>query len=95
MAEVERRLKSSEFNSLRDLTDDMNRAVDDAAGNILKFLDIIQYSSPNDVAENIMVKYSTELDIKQLALQKEEIVSCFLFYYIVMILIDDTVSAVM
>ncbi|KAJ8737899.1 hypothetical protein PYW08_000494 [Mythimna loreyi] len=71
--EVERRLKSSEYSSPRDLTDDLNKAVDDAAGNILKFLDIIQYSCPNNSGENTMVKYSTELDTKQLALQKEEI----------------------
>ncbi|PZC81246.1 otoferlin [Helicoverpa armigera] len=73
LTEVERRLKNSEYNSLRDLTDDINRSVDDAAGNILKFLDIIQYSSPTSSVESTMAKYSTELDNKQLALQKEEI----------------------
>ncbi|XP_026747253.1 otoferlin-like isoform X2 [Trichoplusia ni] len=71
--EVERRLKNSDFDSLRDLADDLNRAADDAAGNILKFLDIIQYSSPSSSSENTMLKYSTELDSKQLSLQKEEI----------------------
>uniref|UniRef100_A0A2A4JU35 C2 domain-containing protein n=1 Tax=Heliothis virescens TaxID=7102 RepID=A0A2A4JU35_HELVI len=78
LTEVERRLKNSEYNSLRDLTDDINRSVDDAAGNILKFLDIIQYSSPSSSVESTMAKYSTELDNKQLALQKEEIESLWL-----------------
>ncbi|CAH0577888.1 unnamed protein product [Chrysodeixis includens] len=71
--EVERRLKNSDFDSLRDLADDLNRAADDAAGNILKFLDIIQYSSPSCSTDNTMLKFSTELDAKQLSLQKEEI----------------------
>ncbi|XP_035437997.2 otoferlin isoform X3 [Spodoptera frugiperda] len=71
--EVERRLKNSEFDSLRELTEDLSKAVDDAAGNILKFLDIIQYSGPSSSSDNTMMKYSTELDNKQLALQKEEI----------------------
>lgn len=79
LTEVERRLKNSDFDSLRELADDLNRAADDAAGNILKFLDIIQYSSPSSSTENTMLKYSTELDSKQLSLQKEEIVSFFTF----------------
>ncbi|CAH1647468.1 unnamed protein product [Spodoptera littoralis] len=73
LTEVERRLKNSEFDSLRELTEDLSKAVDDAAGNILKFLDIIQYSGPGSSTDNTMMKYSTELDNKQLALQKEEI----------------------
>lgn len=60
---------------MRELTEDLSKAVDDAAGNILKFLDIIQYSGPSSSSDNTMMKYSTELDNKQLALQKEEIVS--------------------
>ncbi|CAH0703240.1 unnamed protein product [Spodoptera exigua] len=73
LTEVERRLKNSEFNSLRELTEDLSKAVDDTAGNILKFLDIIQYSTPGGSSDNTMMKYSTELDNKQVALQKEEI----------------------
>lgn len=59
--------------------DCLNRAADDAAGNILKFLDIMQYSSNSGSIENTIMKYSTELDQKQLALQKEEVVSKYLY----------------
>lgn len=62
------------YNSPSELVDELNKAIDDAVGNIMKYLDIIQYSSYTS-DEDALHQYSTELDQKQLALQKEEIVS--------------------
>lgn len=62
------------YSSPSELVDELNKAIDDAVGNILKYLDIIQYSSYTS-DEDALHQYTTELDQKQLALQKEEIVS--------------------
>ncbi|CAH2217627.1 jg3539, partial [Pararge aegeria aegeria] len=54
--------------------EELNKALDDASGNIIKFLDIVQYFNPDGCgSEDNLLNYSTELDLKQLALQKEEI----------------------
>ncbi|XP_049885411.1 otoferlin-like [Pectinophora gossypiella] len=73
LTEVEKRLNHFEYTSPNELMDDLNKAVDDAAGNILKYLDIVQYSSNSSTCEEARQQYTTELDQKQLALQKEEI----------------------
>ncbi|XP_052751429.1 otoferlin-like [Galleria mellonella] len=73
LVDIERRLKNLEYATPNELIDELNRAVDDAAANILKFLDIIQYSNVNSSSENMLRQYSTELDQRQLTLQKEEI----------------------
>ncbi|KAM3968476.1 otoferlin [Aphomia sociella] len=71
--DIEHRLKSFEYNTPNDLLDELNRAIDDAAANIMKFLDIVQHSCSSSSSDNMMREYSTELDQKQLALQKEGI----------------------
>ncbi|CAB3226218.1 unnamed protein product [Arctia plantaginis] len=72
LIEIERRFKNAEYNNPKEVIEDLNRAADDTAGNILKFLDILQYSSNMDNSGKDVNRYSTELDHKQLALQKEE-----------------------
>ncbi|XP_028159524.1 otoferlin-like isoform X1 [Ostrinia furnacalis] len=72
ISDVERRLKNYEYSTPNDLVDELNKALDDAAANIIKFLDIVQYSGPASSTDDVMRQYSTELDQKQLALQKEE-----------------------
>lgn len=62
------------YNSPSELIDELNKAIDDAVGNILKYLDIVQYSSYTS-GDDVLHPFTTELDQKQLALQKEEIVS--------------------
>lgn len=77
---MDRRLKTYEYATPSELMDELNKTLDDAAGNILKYLDIIQYSSREETEPH----HITELDQKQLALQKEEIVwsiqHCYEFY---------------
>ncbi|KAL0851779.1 hypothetical protein ABMA28_000089 [Loxostege sticticalis] len=72
ISDVERRLKNLEYSTPNDLVDELNKALDDAAANIIKFLDIVQYSGPASSSDDVMKQYNTDLDQKQLALQKEE-----------------------
>ncbi|XP_039764013.1 fer-1-like protein 6, partial [Pararge aegeria] len=73
-SEVRRRLKNLEYSNPNELMEELNKALDDASGNIIKFLDIVQYFNPDGCgSEDNLLNYSTELDLKQLALQKEEI----------------------
>lgn len=78
LEDVESRLKNFDYTSPNVLADELNKAIDDAAGNILKFLDIVQYSHGN--GEETTQLHNTELDLKQLALQKEEIV--WIYFYL-------------
>lgn len=64
-----------QYTNPKNVIEDLNRAADDTAGNISKFLDILHYSSNLDNLGKDVNRYSTELDHKQLALQKEEAVS--------------------
>ncbi|RVE52196.1 hypothetical protein evm_003115 [Chilo suppressalis] len=68
---VEQRLKTQEYKTPNELVDELNKAVDDAAEKIVKFLDIVQYSKTND-SDTVMHHNMTELDQNQLSLQKEE-----------------------
>ncbi|XP_073956437.1 otoferlin-like isoform X2 [Choristoneura fumiferana] len=68
LSNAESRLLSHDYSYPNDLIEQLNRSIDDAAGKILKFLDIMQYSSVSEGRQ-----YSTELDLKQMQLQKEEI----------------------
>ncbi|XP_045784578.1 fer-1-like protein 6 [Maniola jurtina] len=74
ISEVKHRLENFEYSSPNELVEQLNKALDEASGNIVKFLDIVQYSTPSGICsgENDM-RHTTELDLKQLALQKEEI----------------------
>ncbi|XP_030019882.1 otoferlin isoform X2 [Manduca sexta] len=71
LEDIERRLKNSDYSTPNDLIIALNKALDDAADNIVKYLDIIQdhihASSSYDLNRTC-----TELDQKQMALQKEE-----------------------
>ncbi|XP_069364926.1 otoferlin-like [Maniola hyperantus] len=76
ISEVERRLKNFDYSTPNELIEQLNKALDEASGNIVKFLDIVQYSTPSGICggDNIRLQqYTTELDLKQLAFQKEEI----------------------
>ncbi|XP_059055113.1 otoferlin-like [Achroia grisella] len=73
LEDIERRLKNYEYTTPNELLDDLNKAIDDTSRNILKFLDIIRYSSSNNNSDDMVPQCITELDQKQLRLQKEEI----------------------
>ncbi|CAG5039523.1 unnamed protein product [Parnassius apollo] len=74
VGEVERCLECPEYTSTNDLLEQLNRVLEEAATNIIKFLDIIQYTGYSNNLENALRQCGTDLDYKQQDLQKEEMV---------------------
>ncbi|XP_045510224.1 otoferlin-like [Colias croceus] len=68
---IEHRLQSYDYETPNELLDELNKARNDAACNILKFMNFIQNSRSN---ESLFQQCNTKLDQKQLALQIEEVV---------------------
>ncbi|CAK1588464.1 unnamed protein product [Parnassius mnemosyne] len=72
--EVERCLECYEYTTTNDLLEQLNKVLEEAATNIIKFLDIIQYTGYSNNLENALRQCGTDLDYKQQDLQKEEMV---------------------
>ncbi|XP_038216703.1 otoferlin-like [Zerene cesonia] len=69
---IERKLQSYNYESPNELSDELNTARNEAACNILNFLNSTQNSRSS---ESLLQQCNTKLDQKQLALQIEEVVS--------------------
>ncbi|XP_048488978.1 otoferlin isoform X3 [Plutella xylostella] len=69
--EVEGRLEGFDYGSAKELIDIMKRTRDEIISQIMKFLDVVQFTTTDESA-TVLKKYSTELDEKQFAIQAEE-----------------------
>ncbi|CAG9788973.1 unnamed protein product [Diatraea saccharalis] len=74
ISDIAYRLKTLDYSTPSELIDELNKTVDETANSILKFLDIVKYSNLND-NDAVMRHNMTELDQKQLSLQKDEMSS--------------------
>nr|XP_032527530.1 myoferlin-like [Danaus plexippus plexippus] len=70
--EIQKKLKTFDYCYLSDLEDELHKAIDETAGSILKFIDIVQ-STIISTPCNTVIQYNTELDLKQMELQMEEL----------------------
>lgn len=75
MNAVEKKLTNAEYSILGDLVDELQFAVDFAAASIQKFLEIEDYADERPGSHGDSKCYETELDHRQLTLQRGEIVS--------------------
>lgn len=70
---MEKRYKNLDYSTPNELFKELNKALDATAATILKFLDVYSRKTGTDY-DNVTKKYNTELDEKQMTLQKEDIV---------------------
>ncbi|CAG9558524.1 unnamed protein product [Danaus chrysippus] len=70
--EIQIKLKTFDYCYLSDLEDELHKAIDETAGSILKFIDIVQSTVVSVPCHNV-IQYNTELDLKQMELQMEEL----------------------
>lgn len=73
---MEHKLKNFDYKSTSELSLVLDKALNEAAANILKFLNIVKHSSLSPgSSDNVMRRFATELDQKEFQLQKDEIVN--------------------